>query len=78
MFECICIYFRYLFGFNIIIVKYLGDKDIIFGVLILIKIFILGMFMKNNKSFVFLCINNFFIKLNEYFFILMKFLLIKY
>lgn len=59
-------------------VKYWGDKDIIFGVLIFIKIFILGMFMKNNKSFVFLCINKFFIKLNEYFFILMKFLLIKY
>lgn len=59
-------------------VKYWGDKDIIFGVVLLIKIFILGMFMKNIKSFVFLCIIKFLIKLNEYFFILMKFLLIKY
>lgn len=59
-FECICIYSRYLFGSNIIMVKYWGDKDIIFGVLILIKTSISGMSMKNNKSPAFLCTNNFF------------------
>lgn len=77
-FECICIYSRYLFGSNIIMVKHWGDKDIIFGVLIFIKTSISGMSMKNNKSPAFLCTNKFFTKSNEYLFILMKSLPIKH
>lgn len=59
-------------------VKYWGDKDIIFGVVLLIKTSISGMSMKNTKSPAFLCTTKFLTKSNEYLFILMKFLPIKH